>query len=201
MGTSVAMQFAVAAWLHFPLLALAAVLRAPALSAALRSWLAPSWRRRRKTRWRTQRRWAWATTWPCALRRAAARLYFYQRLALTAEGEGLSTVHAHHQGVKEAQAFVYGQSHLVGRCSLSEVLGFIGFTQGCYDVRDGGTVMGVTCLVLRPDGLLGLFELTHVPCLTGGLFNVGHDHQGNDIILDDDTVALGLVCLDSQLLD
>ena len=61
--------------------------------------------------------------------------------------------------------------------------------------------MGVTGLVLRPDGLLGLFELDCVPCLTGGLFNVGHDHQGNDIILDDDTVALGLVCLDSQLLD
>ena len=84
---------------------------------------------------------------------------------------------------------------------MAGVLGFIGFSQNRHDIHDGGVVMGVTGLILFPDGLLGLFELDRVPCLTGGPFDVGHGHQGDDIILDDDAVALGLVHIDLQLLD
>ena len=83
---------------------------------------------------------------------------------------------------------------------MAEVTGFIGFGQDRHDGCDRRAIMGAAGLILRLDGLLTVFKIAYIPCLTGGPFDVGHDHKGDDIVVDDGATSLGFVGFDSQLL-
>ena len=61
--------------------------------------------------------------------------------------------------------------------------------------------MDMAGLVLGTDGLLGILELSRVPTLSCGPFNIRHDDKNDDVVLYDDAVSLCFACLNLELLD
>ena len=61
--------------------------------------------------------------------------------------------------------------------------------------------MDMACWVLCSDGLLGILEFARVPRLPGRPFDVRHDDEDNDVVVDDDAIPFRFVGLDAELLD